>query len=114
MNEDLFHAVANRIAKTHYVILCRDDKGNLTLLMDPGLNRPWFSTNKKYADFQAKACDGEARTYEDAFQLLKKAAPDFEKSIMRHLENAQKQTVKPLSGARDIKPIIDSHGNPTA
>lgn len=110
-----FANIAERLSKTTYVILLRDEHKNITLLADPGLNRPWSSKNKRLADFHAAQCNGEAHTWESAFSILRKEFPDFEKSLIQRLHNAaQKQTVKVLSGTKNLKPIIDSHGNPTA
>ena len=77
--------IAWRIAKTTYVILLRGDDGKPNLLVDPGLNKPWSTTNKKLADFHASECDGEARTYEDALNILVKANPTFEKVLHENL-----------------------------
>jgi hypothetical protein len=114
-DRDLFHAVATRVAKSTYVILLRDQKGCLTLLADPGLNRPWSSKNKRLADFHASKCGGEARTYEDAFSLLHKEHPLFEHDLINRLRRAsEEQTVRFVRETRDDKPILDNHGNPIA
>lgn len=116
MNErEVFHSIANRIARSTYVILLKDQRGHLTLLADPGLNRPWSSKNKKLADFHAKQCDGEARTYEDAFRLLHKEHPLLESELLDRIRRAsEEQTVRVVRGAKDLKPFIDENGNPIA
>lgn len=76
-----------RIAKTTYVVLVRHQpSGVLTLVKDPGLNKPWSSKNKRRADMVAKDCGGEARTWEDAFNLLRKENPGFEKHLIENLD----------------------------
>ena len=83
-----------------YVILMKDNRGKLTLLADPGMDRPWSSKNKRLADFHASQCDGEARSFEEAWQLLIKEHPTFEKELV---ERIQKKTT-------DItKSILDQH-----
>lgn len=77
--------IAWRIAKTTYVIMLAGDDGKPNLLVDPGLNKPWSTTNKKLADFHASQCNGEARTYEDALNILVKANPTFEKVLHENL-----------------------------
>jgi hypothetical protein len=37
-------------AKNVYLIVLRDKHGRFGLAPDPGLNRPWSSKNKRYAD----------------------------------------------------------------
>jgi hypothetical protein len=105
--------IIDRLAKTIYVILLRDAKGKLTLLADPGLNRPWSSKNKKLADFHASQCDGEARTYGEAFELLRKEHPDLEKTLTARIAHAAKQqTLARLPRPEKPKPFLDSNANP--
>lgn len=80
-NEQHITALSQRI----YVILMKDEKGRLTLLADPGMNQPWSSKNKRLADFHAKQCDGEARTWAEAFRLLAKDNPGFEKELVERI-----------------------------
>lgn len=82
--------IAWRIAKTTYVILVKDDQGRTNLLVDTGLNKPWSIRNKRLADFHAKECDGEARTYEEALSILMKENPMFEKVLYERLEKKAK------------------------
>jgi hypothetical protein len=84
--------LTNKIAKSTYVILLKDSAGKLTLLADPGMNQPWRANgpnplrNKKTAEFHAKNCDGMACTWEEAFNLLRKEYPNFEKELHESLE----------------------------
>ena len=79
-------SIFSRIAKNTYVILLKDTQGNLTLLADPGMSRPWSSKNKNIANFHAEECDGMASTFEEAFKLLLKENPNFEKELHERLE----------------------------
>jgi len=45
------------------------------------MNVPWSSKNKRYADQVASECDGMAATFEDAFRMLSKENPLFEKEL---------------------------------
>lgn len=81
MSHTPFDAIAARIARTTYVILLKDDRGRTTLLADPGMGQPWHSGNKRLADFHARECGGEAHTWESAFAILRKEAPDLEKVL---------------------------------
>ena len=75
----------NILSNTVYVIIMKDSNGRLTLLADPGLNQPWSSKNKRLADFHARECDGEARTWKEAFALLLKENPGFEKELTERI-----------------------------
>lgn len=83
------HNILARLSKSIYVVLMKDSAGNLTLLADPGMNRPWSSKNKRLADFHAKECDGEARPWGEAFSLLLKANPGFEKELIERVSRAK-------------------------
>ncbi len=83
-----FEAMAARLATTTYVILLRDNEGKLTLLADPGMGRPWSGRNKRLADFHARQCNGEARTWAEAFALLKKEAPNLEDVLYDRVKTA--------------------------
>lgn len=89
MNIPFESNVLARLSKSIFVILMKDSNGRLTLLADPGMNRPWSSKNKRLADFHAKACDGEARTWSEAFSLLLKENPGFEKELIERVANAK-------------------------
>lgn len=108
MNDNLFQLGVAIKSKELYVILMKDDAGRLTLLADPGENKPWYSKNKKLADYHAKECDGEARTWQEAFDLLRKAHPEFEKELCRRVQNVHDgiitDTAKP-------KPSTDNGNN---
>ena len=80
-----FDGTVYRLARTVYVVLMKDDAGNPTLLVDPGLDRPWSSKNKRLADFHAKQCNGEARTWQEAFDILKKHTPNLEDALIKRM-----------------------------
>lgn len=52
-----FHGTNRRGRRTIYVILSKDGS---TVRKDPGLDRPWSTVNRKYAEEVAKKCDGVA------------------------------------------------------
>lgn len=89
MNIPFEHRVLERLSKSIYVVLMKDTVGNLTLLADPGMNRPWSSKNKRLADFHAKECNGEARPWGEAFSLLLKENPGFEKELIERVSRAK-------------------------
>jgi hypothetical protein len=99
-NETHIAALSQRI----FVILLKDEKGRLTLLADPGMNQPWSSKNKRLADFHAKQCDGEARTWAEAFALLAKDNPGFEKELIERVrKRAQDFTKTALDHKSKVK-----------
>lgn len=112
--------ITSRLAKKIYVILMKDDDGKLTLLVDTGLNRPWCANsenvlrNKKLAEFHAHECGGMAATYEDAFSLLKKANPNFEKKLVDNLKRKARIVESSLSKDQKTGIIYDKHGNPVS
>lgn len=83
-------SIAWRLAKTTYVVLVKDDQGRLTLIADPGMNQPWHSQNKRFADTVASECDGMAATWEDAFKLLLKDNPKFEHQLHERIAKKAK------------------------
>lgn len=95
--------IAWRIAKTTYVILVKHE-GKLNLIVDPGLNRPWSTKNKKYADIVAQEAGGEARTYEDALALLIKDNPGFTKVL--HDRIAEKANILDAAKAKENAKMI--------
>lgn len=76
----------------------KDNQGKMTLLADPGMNKPWSSHNKRLADFHASQCDGEARTWAEAFSLLLKDNPGFEKELIERVANTQHDITRPRNG----------------
>lgn len=70
-----------QVAKTTYVILIRDKAGNATLVVDPGLDRPYSNKNLKLARWMAKQCGGEAVTWAYAYGYLKSVNPNFEEEL---------------------------------
>jgi hypothetical protein len=81
--------IAWRIAKTTFVVLIRHE-GKLNLIVDPGLNQPWSTKQRKHADIVAKECDGMVATYAEAVDLLMKDNPQFEKSLYDRLAQKAK------------------------
>jgi hypothetical protein len=110
--------IANRLAKTTYVIVLKDQQGKLTLLADPGLGRPWSAggpnplRNQKTAEFHAKNCDGMACTWEEAFRLLQKEDPGFEKKLYDQLKTKAKILDAQIFKNQRTGQLIDKHGNP--
>lgn len=92
------------LANSIYVVLIKDREGHLTLVAEPGLQRPWSSKNKKFADFIAHEADGMAATWREAFTLLLKENPMFEKQLHERIaRNAHMLT---------DKIIVDATGKP--
>lgn len=133
MSDDIFDRISAKISKKCWVILLKDDSGKLTLLADPGLNRPWSANgpnplrNQKTAEFHAKNCGGMAATWEDAFRLLRAEQPDFEKRLAERAlsaQDAQKQfrlprgnTIpdpSPSDGLAGTPLIVDKNGRPAS
>lgn len=104
----------SRIAKSTYVVLMKDEFGKLTLLADPGMNRPASYKSKQLAEFHAKECDGMAETFEDAFKLLIKETPGFEKELQARLEKKLTDTTKTFLDQNSLKHGINTnaHRNP--
>lgn len=120
--------VVSRLSKTIHVVLLKNADGRLELLMDPGLNKPWMANssnvlrNRKMADFQAKAHDGMAASWEDAFRLLKADDPHFEHRLHERVESAMNQFKLPHGqsvATPESQPVqqsgivLDAKGNPT-
>jgi hypothetical protein len=118
MSNNFFEHITGRLAKTIWVILVKDDAGNLTLLADPGLNKPWSINgpnplrNQRVAEFHAKECNGQAATYEDAFRLLLKENPNFEKQLHDRLKKSAKIVESKLFRNNKTGLIVDEHGRP--
>lgn len=110
--------ITSRLSKRIYVILMKGDDGKLTLLVDTGLNRPWCANsdnilrNKKLAEFHASECGGMAATYEDAFSLLRKENPNFEKSLVDNLKRKARIVESKLTKDTKTGIIFDKHGRP--
>lgn len=102
-----------RIAKTEYVIVVKDGQ-HYNLIVDPGMNQPWHTSNKRRADQVAHEADGQAMLLEDAFKFLMKHNLGGEGGLEKHLiEQMRKPLVrKPTALPPDNKTITDSHGNP--
>ena len=92
-----------------YVILMKDAAGRLTLLADPGMDRPWSSKNKRLADFHASECDGEARTFEEAWKLLIKEHPTFEKELIERIQKKTTDVTKKILDANSLKHGINTN-----
>jgi hypothetical protein len=87
-NAESLHRLSNSV----YVVLMKGKNGHLTLLADPGTQKPWSSHNKKSADYQAHENKGEARTWAEAFGLLLKEYPGFEKELIERIAKARTDT----------------------
>lgn len=85
-----------------WVVLMKDDRGKLTLLVDHALHRPWSCENRKLAEFQAKNCNGEARLWKDAWDLLMKEYPNLEKSLVEKLHHDQA-----VNGINNLNKVYD-------
>lgn len=104
-----------RISRGTYVILLKDAQGKLTLLADPGMSRPWSSKNRAIAKFHAGECDGEARTWEEAFKLLIKEYPTFEKELIERIAKKSQDVTKTILDQNSLKHGINTnarHDNP--
>ncbi len=124
MPENFVDHIALRIAKQTFVVLIKGDDGKPNLVVDPGMGRPWSSRNKRFADQVAKECDGEARTWEEAFKIIKKAHPEFERELHARIANAAASASQNLGKAEKKVPqvpqvppaqsatptILDGHG----
>ena len=100
-----------RLAHGTYVILLKDERGNLTLLADPGMSRPWSSKNYNIAKFHAAECDGEARTFEDAFKLLLKDNPGFEKELVERIAKRSQDVTKTILDKNSLKHGINTNSH---
>lgn len=90
MSNSAFNAVFNRVAKSIYVVVGKNSEGRLSILQDPGMGKPWSSKNKKLADFHAKQNNGAVYTAEDAFSLLLKENPNFERDLVERAQSKSK------------------------
>lgn len=110
--DSVFDNIASRLAKKIYVVLVKDEKGRLTLIVDPGMNKPWSTKLQKHAEQVAKECDGMAATVDEAHRLLLKENPLFEKSLVDRIERQAKITRHNLSTDKKTGQILDQHGRP--
>jgi hypothetical protein len=101
-------------ARQVFVVMVRDKHGNPTLLFDPGMDRPWSSTNKKLADFQASACGGETHTVESAWSILLRENPLFEQQLVKQIVSRQQINfpTKESSTNGNTDSLFDANGNP--
>ncbi len=94
--------IVGRISKTCYVIVLRGRDGKLTYVPDFGSTRPWSSHNKKLADFHASGTPGAtAMTWADAFQLMLKENPNFERELIARVAAIKPGPIR----VRDDKPF---------
>ncbi len=114
---DFREGIAKRLSNRIYVIVVKDPAGKLTLLADPGMDKPWCANstsvmrNKKLADFHAAQCDGMACTWSEAFSLLMKENPLFEKQLYERLRTSAR-IPDPLPQDKQTGQILDKNGNP--
>ena len=100
MSSDFLNLLIAVKPKEIYVVLLKNDQGKLDLLADPGLGKPWSSKNKRLADFHAKQNNGEARTCAEAWDILLKANPLFEKDLFDRILNKNQN---PPTSKRDVR-----------
>lgn len=100
-----------RFTRGTYVILLKDPQGKLTLLADPGMNRPWSSKNYAVAKFHASECDGEARNFEEAFKLLLKEHPGFEKELLERIARTSQDLTKTILDQNSLKHGINTNAH---
>ena len=98
--------IAWRIARTTYVVVVRNKHGNLDLVPDRGLNRPWSTKLNKLAQTVAQETGGQVCTYEEALKLLLKEYPDFEKWMHKRFE--QKQALIDAENAKKSAMIVEN------
>jgi hypothetical protein len=98
MNQ-LAGSIAFRLAKTTYVVVLKVD-GHYTLMMDPGLSRPWRGQGvfgQKFGNDLAdraekKGYSAKCMTWEDAYSLLLKeygGESMLEKALMDKMHKKQ-------------------------
>lgn len=93
------HSLIGHLSDSIFVILLKDDRGHLTLLADPGIERPWSSKNRRLAEFHASQCNGMAETWGNAFRLLLKENPNFEKELNERVQRNADTTFRGIRGA---------------
>lgn len=95
--------IINRLAKITYVVLYKTKpspqhpRGQLTLLIEPGLNKVWSIRNKSIAEFHAKENNGMACTWEEAWRLLVKEYGSLERledELMQKMVKTQEANSK--------------------
>ena len=106
--------ITYRLAKTIYVVLYRQPDGRLNLVPDPGMDRPWSNKNKRLADQVAKEHNGEARTWQEAFDLLRKDDPEIEKRLVDAIQKKQQIVNTKKSLIQQPNTILNQHGKPTS
>lgn len=100
-----------RLSRTIYVVLFRQKDGRLNLVPDPGMGKPWSSKNKRMADQVAKEHGGEARTWQEAFDLLKKDDPEFERRLTDAVTKKQ-QIVNTKKSLLSPNTLLNQYGKP--
>lgn len=104
--------ITYRLAKTIYVVLYKQPDGKLNLVPDPGMGKPWSSKNKRFADQVAKEHNGEARTWQEAFDLLRKDDPHFEQRLVDAIQKKQQIVNTKKSLIQNPNTILNQHGKP--
>lgn len=84
---DLQSHLIDKKSNALHVILIKDDAGKPSLLYDPGMGRPWSSENPQLAKFHAASCDGMACTWREAWTILTRAHPNFERDLMERIKS---------------------------
>lgn len=100
---DAFNQIFNRIAKKTYVVVGKAQDGKLSLLTDPGMSKPWSSTNLRLAQFHASQNNGQAMTAEDAMKALLKSRPEFEDELYKRIDAKTSQFSHDLKALKNAK-----------
>jgi hypothetical protein len=118
MPDNVPHDIYSRLVAKHghsiYVILMKDDRGNLTLLADPGMNLPWHSKNERLAKFHADQCSGMAATWHDAWKLLLKENPNFEKELVERAAKVHTDLTKQKLDQNSLAHGINTNATPSS
>lgn len=103
-------SIVSRLSKTIYVVLYktapspRHPQGQLTLLIEPGINKVWSSRNQMLAKHHADLNKGQASTWQDAWNLLVKeygSLDRLENDLAERIRLAQDEAGKTSAPATD-------------
>ena len=85
--EELYEIKALEAARSIFVILAERTDGDVVLVRDPGMNKPWSSRNKLLAEDHARLISRNpqvrkagAVTLEEAFTVLQKRFSETKKT----------------------------------
>lgn len=103
--------IVSRLAKTVYVVLFRTrpsaqhPRGQLTLLEEPGENKPWSTHNLMIAKHHADLNKGQAATWAEAYSLLLKeygSIQKFEDELIVRIQAQQEAASVLQAPASDV------------